>query len=63
MIEIKPKRADYVSCNPVTLARNLRVLEDVYHRYKEIIVGHSTKKIPSFQKNKINVGAFIKRST
>ncbi len=60
IIEIKPTRAVYVSCNPGILARNLRMHEDVYHRYYETTVGHSTRKIPSFQKNKINVDAFIK---
>lgn len=33
MIEIKPRFAVYVSCNPVTLAHDLRVLEDVYDRH------------------------------
>lgn len=59
MIKINPKRVVYVF-NHGILARNLRMHEDVYHRYYETTVGHSTKKFPSFQKNKINVDAFIK---
>ncbi|AJO16971.1 hypothetical protein SC10_B2orf01179 [Bacillus paralicheniformis] len=33
MIEIKPRLAVYVSCNPVTWAHDLRILEDVYDRH------------------------------
>lgn len=36
LIQMKPKRIVYVSCNPSTLARDLRVLEDGGYRTQEV---------------------------
>lgn len=36
MIDMKPKRIVYVSCNPSTLARDLKILDEGGYETKEV---------------------------